>query len=96
MVYINVVLTVKEQSEIPEVRRLLGEQCRRSREEPGCVRFEVYHSRENPAVFLLNEHWESQEALDVHRRAAAFKEVYEPEVIPRVNRVPHPSDLLEV
>jgi quinol monooxygenase YgiN len=95
MVYINVLLTVKNEREIPEIRDLLAEQCRRSRREPGCVRFEVYQSQNDPRVFLLNEHWESQAALDVHRQAAAFKEIYEPKVMPRVERVPHPSTLVE-
>jgi quinol monooxygenase YgiN len=95
MVYINVVLTVKQENEIDDIRKLLAEQGRLSRQEPGCVRFEVYHSQSNPKVFLLNEHWESQPALDVHRTAKAYTEIYVPKVLPRVDRTPHPSALVE-
>ncbi|HUG92782.1 MAG TPA: putative quinol monooxygenase [Planctomycetaceae bacterium] len=95
MIYLNVLLTVKNESEIEEIRGLLAEQRRRSLTEPGCVRFEVYQSQSDPRVFVLNEHWDSQAALDAHRQAAAFKEVYEPKVMPRVDRVPHVSVLVE-
>lgn len=95
MVYVNVLLTVKDEQDVEEIRGLLAEQGRRSRQEPGCVRFEVYHSRSDRRVFLLNEHWESAEALDVHRTAHAFTEIYVPQVLPRVERVPHPADLVE-
>lgn len=95
MVRLNVILTVKDSSDVESIRELLREQSRLSRQEPGCLRFEVYHSNSDPRVFVLNEHWESAEALDVHRTAKAFKEIYEPQVIPRVERVPHPSDLIE-
>ena len=95
MIYLNVLLTVKNESEVAEIRELLAEQRRRSLTEPGCVRFEVYQSQSDPRVFILNEHWESQAALDVHRQAAAFKQIYEPRVMPRVDRVPHVCGLVE-
>ncbi len=94
MIHLNVILTVKEERHIGEVRSLLADQGRLAREEPGCVRFEVYHSRENERVFILHEWWESEEALDVHRKARAFTEIYTPRVLPLVERVPHPSTLV--
>lgn len=95
MVYVNVVLTVREEADIPLVIRLLADQGRLSRQEPGCARFEVYHSQSDRRVFLLNEHWESQAALDQHRKGLAYTTIYQPEVLPRVDRVPHPCDLVE-
>jgi quinol monooxygenase YgiN len=95
MIYINVVLTVKETQDIPEIQGLLAEQGRLSRQEPGCLRFEVYHSQTNPLVFLLNEHWSDQAAIDAHRKATAYTTIYVPQVLPRVDRVPHPSSLVE-
>ncbi len=95
MVYINVVLTVREEENVEQVKALLAEQGRRSREEPGCLRFEVYHSTNNACVFILNEHWESQAALDIHRQAAACTEIYLPKVLPLVDRTPHVSELVE-
>lgn len=94
MIYINVVLTVKDSNDVAEIQSLLSEQGRLSRQEPGCMRFEVYHSQTDPKVFLLNEHWTDQAAIDAHRKATAYTTIYQPKVLPRVERVPHPSDLV--
>lgn len=94
MIYINVVLTVKDAADVPEIQTLLSEQGRLSREEPGCLRFEVYHSQTDTRVFLLNEHWADQDAIDAHRKATAYTTIYQPKVLPKVERVPHPSDLV--
>lgn len=95
MIHLNVILTVKNEADIPEVKSLLGEQGRLSRAEPGCVRFEAYHSKTDPKIFILNEVWESQPHLDEHRKAHAYTTVYQPKVLPKVDRVPHPVELLE-
>lgn len=95
MICLNVWLTVKDPSTIEQVKKLLSEQGRLSRAEPGCSRFEVYHSQSDDRVFMLNEHWESQPALDKHREAKAYTTIYKPQVLPLVDRVPHPSTLVE-
>ncbi len=94
MVYVNVILTVKNEADVDEIRGLLAEQGRLSRAEPGCARFEVYHSKNDRRVFLLNEHWESQAHLDEHRKATAYTTIYVPKVLPKADRVPHPADLV--
>ena len=94
MYYLNVILTVKDPADVPEIRRLLAEQQRLSREEPGCVRFEVYHSESEPRKFVLNEHWEAKRDWEVHRTAKAVTEIYLPLVIPRVDREAHVCQLL--
>ncbi len=95
MIYGNILLTVNDENDIPEIRELLTEQGRLSRQEPGCERFEVYHSQSDPKTFLLVERWASQEDLDQHRKAKAYTEIYQPQVIPRVTRTPHMSELVE-
>jgi quinol monooxygenase YgiN len=89
MFIINVWLTVKDRADIPKIRELLAEQARRSRPEPGCQRFEVYHSTNDDTKFLLCEYWDTKDAWEVHKTAAAFVEVYQPKVLPLVNREPH-------
>lgn len=89
MVDLTVVLTARESSSVPELRELLLQQARLSREEPGCVRFEVYESTSVPDTFILIERWESQQALDVHRTATGFTTVYAPRVLPLVDRIPY-------
>jgi quinol monooxygenase YgiN len=95
MICLNVILQVKDAADVEKVRTLLAEQRRLSLQEPGCLRFEVYHSQSDAAVFILNEQWESQAAVDAHRKAHAYTTVYAPQVLPLVNRTPHPATLVE-
>lgn len=94
MLYLNVLLTVKNPADVETVKGLLVEQGRLSRQEPGCARFEVYHSTADPNKFLLVEQWESQAAVDAHRKAQAYTQIYQPKVLPLVEREGHPSELL--
>jgi quinol monooxygenase YgiN len=91
MVYLNVLLRVKDESNIAKVSDLLREQATRSRGEPGCARFEVYHSDADLCLFMLVEQWQTQADVDRHRTGAAFVEIYTPLVLPLVERTPHPS-----
>ncbi len=95
MIYANIMLRVKNSADVPVIRELLAEQRRLSLEEPGCERFEVYHSTTDPQTFLLVERWASQQHLDAHRLATAYTTVYQPRVLPKVDRVAHPCDLIE-
>jgi quinol monooxygenase YgiN len=95
MICLNVLLTAKNPIDVPAIRDLLAEAMRKSRAEPGCLRFDVYHSSAEPRRFTLVEHWASQEALDAHRLAEAYLQIYKPHVMPLVDREGHPSTLLE-
>jgi quinol monooxygenase YgiN len=95
MLYLNVWLTVNQESDIAKVRQLLGEAGRLSRAEPGCVRWEAYQSNNDPARFLLHEWWQSQADLDEHRKAQAYTTIYQPRILPLVTREPHPSVLIQ-
>ena len=94
MICLTVLLLVRDAADVPRVRDLLGEQMRRSRTEPGCLRFEVYHSTAEPRRFVLVEHWASPEAVDAHRLAEAYTTIYKPQVLPLVDREGHPAELL--
>jgi quinol monooxygenase YgiN len=95
MICLNVLLTAKDPADVPKVRDLLVQAMRKSRSEPGCLRFDVYHSTAEPKRFTLVEHWASQEAIDAHRLADAYTTIYKPQVMPLVDREGHPSTLLE-
>ena len=95
MIQLNILLQVKDPADVEKVRELLKEQGRLSRAEPGCLRFEVYQSNNDPTTFILNERWDTQASLDVHRTATAYTTVYAPKVIPLVNRTPHPCTVVE-
>lgn len=95
MFCINVLLTVKNAADVPEIEGLLAQCGRLSRAEPGCLRFEIYHSQSDPKVFLLCERWESEAVWQEHRQREAVQTIYLPRVIPKVDRVPHVSTLVE-
>jgi quinol monooxygenase YgiN len=95
MICLNVLLTAKNADDVPRIRQWLVQAMQQSRAEPGCLRFDVYHSTAEPRRFTLVEHWATQEALDQHRLAAAYNEIYKPYVMPLVDREGHPSTLLE-
>ncbi len=95
MICLNVLLTAKDAADVPKIREHLAEAMRKSRTEPGCLRFDVYHSTAEPRRFTLVEHWATQESLDQHRLAAAYNEIYKPHVMPLVDREGHPSTLLD-
>jgi quinol monooxygenase YgiN len=91
---LNVILTVRNEADIKKVAGLLAVCGRLSRTEPGCLVYEACHSRSDPRVFMLIERWESEEAWKNHRLERAYTEFYQPQVIPLVERVAHPSELL--
>ncbi len=95
MIHLNVWLTVKDPQQLDEIRGLLVRAAQSSRTEPGCLRFEVYQSKNQPTRFLLHERWASQEALDQHRKAHAYTTIYQPHIMPRVERDGHPCELVD-
>lgn len=95
MICLTILLTAKNEVDVPRLRDLLAEAMRSSRVEPGCLRFDVYHSTAEPRRFTLVEHWADQAAVDAHRLAAAYTTIYKPQVMPLVDREGHPATLLE-
>ena len=94
MFHINVLLKVKDLSDIEEIRQLLGRCQELSRQEEGCERFEVYQSQAEEDRFFLCEHWSDRAAWEAHKEREAFGQLYAPLVMPRVEREPHISTLL--
>jgi len=95
VVYLNVWLNVTDPADVDFIRDCLARCTALSRPEPGCHRYEVYHSQADRQKFLLVEQWADKAAWEAHRTRAAYLEIYQPKVIPKVTRTPHLSDLLE-
>ena len=49
----------------------------------------------DPRLFILNEHWSDQAAINEHRKATAYTTIYQPKVLPRVDRVSHLAEIIE-
>ncbi len=95
MFCINVVLKVTDSTEVDDVREFLREAGRLSREEPGCNCFEVCQAQDNPQIFILCERWETKADWEQHKQAKAFLTIYQPKVLPKVDRTPYFCDLIE-
>jgi quinol monooxygenase YgiN len=50
----------------PEVEALLRELIPTTRQEPGCLNYDLHVANEQPTNFLLHENWTSQQHLQDH------------------------------
>ena len=56
-----------------EVQSILSGMLTPTRQESGCIQYELLHNLNNPAEFTLSEEWETQAALDGHTAAPHTK-----------------------
>lgn len=69
-------ILVKEGCE-PEFERLFGELRERMRQaEPGCRLYSLLKSRSSPRVYIVQEQYEDQAALDFHESSAHGAEYF--------------------
>lgn len=74
---LNVVATIPVKAEhVETIRGALSELATATREESGCLAYDLYESAAAPGVFVTVERWTDQAALDAHMHtphvAAAF------------------------
>jgi len=95
MFRIIVVLRVKNKADVGYIQGCLQEaRAITLEEESYCQRFDIYHSESDPSVLILHEEWEQRQDWEDHRNKRAFLTVYEPKVLPLVEREPHISTLI--
>lgn len=64
---LRVVARVKARPDrVSAVRELLGGLVEPTREEPGCVSYELLQNRDDPTDFTFVEEWASDSALEAH------------------------------
>jgi quinol monooxygenase YgiN len=76
----EVTLIVKFQVKSDQIElftQRLIRQTELSRQESGCVIFNVHQSNQNPQTFWLYEKWQDQAALDFHFAQSYTKELFE-------------------
>jgi len=91
MVYVNVVLTVREEADIPLVIRLLADQGRLSRQEPGCISHGFAEDVMAPGTFVFVERWRDMAAVQEH-----FAKEYSREVVVTMRRLATESTGVEI
>lgn len=68
----KVVFIAKDES-IQELKDLLITMIEASREEPGCLLYNIYQLPNKPTEFVVIETWENQEYLKGHQGTAHYK-----------------------
>ena len=69
---------------VDAVRRAHLEMLEPTRAEPGCLDYDLYQSRENPAVMFFYENWSDSRALATHMNTPNFYRYVRGEVDPRL------------
>lgn len=72
MVRLNVFFTLKEGASTEDVLAITNELVAKSRQDEGCLGYDLFQSTTNPKVFIFCESWECAEALDKHSKAPHF------------------------
>lgn len=57
-----------------QVREVLLDLVVQTREEKGCVNYDLHQSLDNPREFVMYENWASEADLDAHARSAHLQE----------------------
>jgi quinol monooxygenase YgiN len=70
--------------EVDAVRRAHLEMLEPTRAEPGCLGYDLYQSREDPAVMFFYENWSDSRALAAHMNTPNFYRYVRREVDPRL------------
>lgn len=71
MISVTVILEV-DPLRVEEFRTIVTTQAAASREEPGCLRFEVSQQLDKPNVFALSELYVDRQAVEEHYGSAHF------------------------
>jgi quinol monooxygenase YgiN len=69
---IRIAIPPKKRREALEILNLVAE---RTRIQPGCLSFRVYHEEQEEAVLMVEEVWKNQEDLDQHLRSDDYRNV---------------------
>lgn len=94
MFYLNVLIQVKKEGDIEAVKDALILMRPLCLKEDGAVRWEAYHSKDDRKLFVLVEHWQTQEKWEKHLKEKAIVDIYMPDILPRVDRQVHKCELL--
>jgi len=59
---------------VTQLKQLLASTVKQTKEDNGCVHYDVFHDQENPIKFFLVETWENNDAYIAHKQSAYYKQ----------------------
>lgn len=72
MIRLNCFFTLGDEAQRKAFTPLAQELVEKSRQDEGCVAYDIFFSCTNPLIGMICETWRDQEALDIHSRAEHF------------------------
>ncbi len=95
MFQVVVLLKTKDMKDVETIKGYMKEISKITlAEEPSCRKNDVFHSQSDPRLFILTQTWDSRKDWEDHRNERAFRELYQPKVLPLVEREPHIVELI--
>lgn len=74
---LQVVATIPAKPEAADqLRAALTTLVEKTREEDGCISYDLFESASAPGVFVTVERWSGQDALDAHMKSAHIAEAF--------------------
>ncbi len=61
-------------NKVEEAKSILLSLIAPTRQEPGCIRYELWQKKDDPSNFNWVEEWENQASLDAHLTSPHFQE----------------------
>lgn len=66
------VVFVASENSIEKLKALLEDMVEPSREEAGCLLYNIYQMKDKPTTFVVIETWENDEALNGHKNSSHY------------------------
>ena len=63
------------EDKIAQARPLRERLIEKSREEKGCLKYDLYQDMKDPSVLTFIEEWTDEQAIEAHNNSAHFKEI---------------------
>jgi quinol monooxygenase YgiN len=74
---INLTVVLKSKEEFTgKIKELLEKLVENSRQESGCLQYDLHQNIENPTIFILHEVWENKVIFDLHNSQHYVKDFF--------------------
>ena len=73
MVITKKVTFIAKEDSIEQMKNLLKTMIQASKDEKGCLVYEIFQFKNKPSEFLVVESWENEEALEGHKNSSHYK-----------------------
>lgn len=73
MIITKKVTFIAKDDSIEEMKNLLKTMVQASKDEKGCLLYDIFQFKAKPTEFLVVESWESEEALEGHKNSSHYK-----------------------